>query len=156
MNYFRLFQDDHRISGLIDIGGAPIRYYPLLLGLVATHYQKSFDYLLQNKEAIHKEYFSSEVIKQAGFIPFENHNQTVLFLKLPVSPSFQTMFDYMRNLPKVLKLFLYGSKDRIFPQHLIHEKTVYYSYVNKFDPEYENKLGASYKKFYGVDCKNVQ
>lgn len=66
------------------------------------------------------------------------------------------MFDYMRNLPKVLKLFLYGSKDRIFPEHLIHEKALYYSYVNTLDPEYEAKLNRAYSKLYGHSCHNVQ
>lgn len=44
----------------------------------------------------------------------------MIFLKLAISPSFQNIFEYMRNLPKVPKIFLYGSKDRIFPEHLIN------------------------------------
>jgi hypothetical protein len=33
MNYLRLFPD-HKVSGIIDVGGAPIRFYPLLINLI--------------------------------------------------------------------------------------------------------------------------
>ena len=36
--YLEVFKNDHKISGLIDIGGAPIRFYPVLLSVIKTTY----------------------------------------------------------------------------------------------------------------------
>jgi hypothetical protein len=42
MKYLHIFKEDHKVSGIIDIGGASIRFYPLLGGFIqhtsqATH-----------------------------------------------------------------------------------------------------------------------
>lgn len=58
-------------------------------------------------------------------------------MRLGIDKNFETAFDDIRNYPQVLKLFVYGANDRIFPEVLINEKVVYYSYVNKLDEEYE-------------------
>ena len=29
-NYFRKYPDNHRITGIIDLGGAPVRFYPII------------------------------------------------------------------------------------------------------------------------------
>ena len=61
-----------------------------------------------------------------------------------------------RNLPNVLKLFCFGSKDTIFTENLLAEKPVYYSYKKKLDPEYENKLKRRYENLFNKKVENVQ
>ena len=47
--YLEVFKNDHRISGLIDIGGAPIRFYPVLLSVIKTTYPLTNQLIEDNK-----------------------------------------------------------------------------------------------------------
>lgn len=49
---------------------------------------------------------------------------------------FRNLFAKHRNLYKVLKCFIFGKKDIIFPEDMINEKVIYYSYTHKFDEGY--------------------
>jgi hypothetical protein len=49
---------------------------------------------------------------------------------------FLNMFEHNRNLPKVLKCFIYGKKDVAFPQKYLNEKAIYYCYKNKLEAPY--------------------
>ena len=66
------------------------------------------------------------------------------------------MFEMSRNLPNVLKLFCFGSKDTIFEENLLAEKPIYYSYKKKLEPQYEKKLKENYEKLFGKRVKNIQ
>lgn len=40
VNYFRTYPD-HKLTGIIDAGGAPLRFYPILLGILSGAYAAS-------------------------------------------------------------------------------------------------------------------
>ena len=46
----------------------------------------------------------------------DNKYQTISTLKLMMSPEFESMFENMRNFPKVLKLIAYGRNDTFFSE----------------------------------------
>lgn len=59
-------------------------------------------------------------------------------------PKLSDMFEWTRQYPKVLKLILIGRGDILFTESLLNEKAVFYSYVNKFEINYENTLKRAY------------
>lgn len=62
MNYFRMFPD-HKISGLIDIGGAPIQFYPRLAKLISNFHLTTADFLMENIDQVHEGYTSDPALK---------------------------------------------------------------------------------------------
>lgn len=156
VNYLRLYGQDHRIAGLIDIGGASIRFYPLLRNFIRENHSISHQYLLHNADEMHQRLQSNPDRVKAGFNSFRNKYQSILHLKLATEESFQQMFELFRHLPGVLKAFVYGANDRIFPEHLVNEKAIHYSYASRFDLDYEGRVREAYRQCYGVEVENVQ
>lgn len=81
-------------------------------------------------------HFFTERNKKFGVSAYEKKSQVLDMCKAFKSKQFEDMFVKVRNLPKVLKCFVYGRKDLIFPETFISEKMVYYCYENKFEPQY--------------------
>ena len=77
-------------------------------------------------------------------------------MRLYQSQNFKTMFEISRNLPNVLKLFCFGSKDTIFEENLLAEKSIYYSYKKALEPSYEKKMKTRYEKLFGKKVENIQ
>lgn len=48
-------------------------------------------------------------------MPFENKYQTIIQINLVRDKNFENAFEYVRQFPKILKAFIYGGSDRIFP-----------------------------------------
>jgi hypothetical protein len=66
------------------------------------------------------------------------------------------MFDKMRNLPKVLKCFIFGRKDDIMLEDLLNEKALHYCYSARLETPYEDRFKSAWTKLYGKGCDNVQ
>jgi hypothetical protein len=71
-------------------------------------------------------------------------------------PGFKEMFEYIRNIPNVLKCFIYGKKDAQFLDLYLHEKAIFFTYKNKFEPTYDALLQKAYQRCWGKKCDNVQ
>lgn len=54
--YLKLFKHDHRVSGIIDLGGASIRFYPLLLSFVSNSQGVDPSFMIENSDQIHEAY----------------------------------------------------------------------------------------------------
>lgn len=131
-SYCQKFKNE-RIIGIIEVGGAPIRFYPVLTKFICNVKDVPIDVIRDNLEAVQQGFNKSN--KNLNIATYEKKQQLLGVCKAFKSePGFKEMFEYNRNLPKVLKCFIFGRKDAIFPENMINEKVVYYSYKDKFEP----------------------
>ncbi len=161
-HHFKEIKD--RVIGMIDLGGAPVRFPKGLFENVirCRTTNMSREDLLKMGDQIHEK--SNENLKKqrqeslqikdpkkrkSTFLPFENKYQTISLLHMMSSAEFEIMFSLIRNeQPNILKLVIYGDNDTIFVPQLLHEKAVFFSYVNEL-PEtqkqfYRNKMIEMY------------
>ena len=53
--YLRKYGKDHRVSGMIDIGGVPITMYPIIIKLISSFIPMDDKFLLENVDLIQEQ-----------------------------------------------------------------------------------------------------
>jgi hypothetical protein len=95
--------------------------------------------------------------KKSGITQHQSKSQVFgLYRCYKSGRGFQEIFEDLRKLPNVLKCFIFGRKDIVFPEDKINEKVAFYSYKNKFEPSYQLQLEKTYERFFGTKSENVQ
>ena len=110
--YFHLFHETP-IKGIMDLGGAPIRFYPMIFQYI----EMPWDFVMENTDSILEQ--SNKALKEVNLSLYQNKYQLWLAFRLFKEPWFKTMFEMNRNLPNVLKLICYGEKDLFFKEDLL-------------------------------------
>ena len=158
--FFYLYPEQaSRIKGIIELGGAPIQFYVVIRENLILFSQITVDFLYEQAEMVYQGYIlNMEDFRKRG-IPinvYENKYQAIGIVRLFKSEWFKKMFEIGRHLPKVLKLFCYGSKDKLFTKNLLSEKAMFYCYKNQLDETYEREMAEKYEGLYGQKVKNIQ
>jgi len=96
------------------MGGVTITMYPEIKNILSMLLKTNMEFLLTNSDFVYEQYLK-QTTRSANFITFSNKYQLILFFKFCLSNTFPLLFDHIRNLPKVLKLFVAGRRDPIFP-----------------------------------------
>lgn len=129
--YFHLFPHD-RIVGIIDIGAAPIRFYPFLQEFIRGMEPMEWQDIKQNIDFVFDHYI--EANKKIGMIPYPTKYHLLASCRsVKQGMGFKEMFVLNRNWPKVLKCFIYGRKDTVFPADLLNQKAIFYCYKNRIN-----------------------
>jgi hypothetical protein len=95
----------------------------------------TLQYLKDNLDSAYQS--ANEVNKKFGIAAFASKYILLGVAKSVISGfGFKDMFEYNRDLPKVLKCFIMGRKDLAIPERLLNEKAIYYCYQHQLDDLY--------------------
>lgn len=87
----------------------------------------------------------------------DNKYQLLAFLKcFKDEKGVDWVFSQHKAWPKILKCFIFGRNDLLFTEDLLSEKSIYYSYFQKWDPDYSKQVSEAFRRVTGKQTENVQ
>lgn len=109
INYLKYYNSS-RVIGLIDLGGAPIRYYPFAKTFTKTYSHLPWETIVSNIQSITEKFNSSVKSFNPDYVLTPQQHLGAIKVVTHPNFGFSTMFEDHRNFPPILKCIIYSLK----------------------------------------------